>query len=86
MERDIKGDRFIAHCESGDKVNLRDVVVSGHNALVLIGPEGDFSSSEIEMALKAGYRPVSLGPSRLRTETAALVAVHILNMAGQSRV
>ncbi len=86
LERDIKGDRFIAHCESGDKVNLRDVVVSGHNALVLIGPEGDFSSSEIEMALKAGYRPVSLGPSRLRTETAALVAVHILNMAGQSRV
>ena len=86
LERDIKGDRFIAHCESGDKVNLRDVVVSGHNALVLIGPEGDFSSSEIEMAQKAGYRPVSLGPSRLRTETAALVAVHILNMAGQSRV
>ncbi len=86
LERDIKCDRFIAHCESGDKVNLRDVVVSGHNALVLIGPEGDFSSSEIEMALKAGYRPVSLGPSRLRTETAALVAVHILNMAGQSRV
>jgi len=86
LERDIKGDRFIAHCESGDKVNLRDVVVSGHDALVLIGPEGDFSSSEIEMALKAGYRPVSLGPSRLRTETAALVAVHILNMAGQSRV
>jgi len=52
---------------------------------VLIGPEGDFSPEEIDMALKAGFKPISLGPSRLRTETAALVAVHIMNLAGQSR-
>ena len=83
MERGFDGDKFIAHCEPGSKVNLKDVVVPGHDTLVLIGPEGDFCPSEIEMALKAGFRPVSLGPSRLRTETAALVAVHIMNLAGQ---
>ena len=85
VERGFEGDRFIAHCEPGDKVNLRDKVVPGRDTLVLIGPEGDFSPAEIDMALKAGFKPVSLGPSRLRTETAALVAVHIMNLAGQSR-
>ncbi|MCQ2067932.1 MAG: 16S rRNA (uracil(1498)-N(3))-methyltransferase [Bacteroidaceae bacterium] len=85
VERGFKGDKFIAHCEPGNKVDLKDVTVPGNDALVLIGPEGDFSPAEIEMALKAGFRPVSLGPSRLRTETAALVAVHIMNLAGQSR-
>lgn len=81
--RVFEGDRFIAHCEPGSKVNLKDVIVPGHDALVLIGPEGDFSPAEIDMALKAGFKPVSLGPSRLRTETAALVAVHIMDLAGQ---
>ena len=83
VERGFDGDRFIAHCEPGRKVLLQDAVVPGHDTLVLIGPEGDFSPSEIEMALKAGFKPISLGPSRLRTETAALVAVHIMNLAGQ---
>jgi 16S rRNA (uracil1498-N3)-methyltransferase len=85
IERGFDGDKFIAHCEPGSKVLLQDAVVAGHNSLVLIGPEGDFSPGEIEMALKAGFKPISLGPSRLRTETAALVAVHIMNLAGQSR-
>lgn len=83
LERGFEGDKYIAHCEQGNKVDLKDAVVPGHDALVLIGPEGDFSPTEIEMALKAGFKPVSLGPSRLRTETAALVAVHIMNLAGQ---
>ena len=83
IERGFDGDKFIAHCEQGSKVVLQDAVVAGHNSLVLIGPEGDFSPAEIEMALKAGFKPISLGPSRLRTETAALVAVHIMNLAGQ---
>ena len=85
IERGFDGDKFIAHCEPGSKVLLQDAVVPGHNSLVLIGPEGDFSPEEIDMALKAGFKPISLGPSRLRTETAALVAVHIMNLAGQSR-
>lgn len=83
VERGFEGDKFIAHCEPGNKANLKDIVVHGRDTLVLIGPEGDFSPEEIEMALNAGFRPVSLGPSRLRTETAALVAVHIMNLAGQ---
>ena len=85
IQRGFDGDKFIAHCEPGSKVLLQDAVVPGHNSLVLIGPEGDFSPEEIDMALKAGFKPISLGPSRLRTETAALVAVHIMNLAGQSR-
>ena len=85
IERGFDGDKYIAHCEPGKKVLLQDAVVPGHNSLVLIGPEGDFSPDEIDMALKAGFKPISLGPSRLRTETAALVAVHIMNLAGQSR-
>ena len=85
IERGFDGDKYIAHCEPGSKVLLQDAVVSGHNSLVLIGPEGDFSPAEIDLALKAGFKPISLGPSRLRTETAALVAVHIMNLAGQSR-
>jgi len=85
VERGFDGDKFIAHCEPGSKVLLQDVVVPGHDSLVLIGPEGDFSPAEIEMALRVGFRPISLGPSRLRTETAALVAVHIMNLAGQKR-
>ena len=85
LERGFDGDKFIAHCEPGDKKSLMDIVVPGRDTLVLIGPEGDFSPAEIEMALNAGFQPVSLGPSRLRTETAALVAVHIMNLAGQSR-
>ncbi|MBO4268320.1 MAG: 16S rRNA (uracil(1498)-N(3))-methyltransferase [Bacteroidaceae bacterium] len=83
VERGFEGDKFIAHCGQESKDHLKDVIVPGHDALVLIGPEGDFSPSEIDSALKAGFRPVSLGPSRLRTETAALVAVHIMNLAGQ---
>lgn len=86
VERGFDGDKYIAHCEPGDKILLQDAVVRGHDSLVLIGPEGDFSPLEIEMALKAGFKPISLGPSRLRTETAALVAVHIMNLAGQNNL
>ena len=71
-----QGAKFIAHCHDSERVLLKDVLVPGENATVLIGPEGDFSPEEVEMAVKAGYRPVSLGCSRLRTETAALVACH----------
>ena len=85
MERGLGGDKFIAHCEPGSKTLLQDAVVPGHDSLVLIGPEGDFSPAEIDMAFRSGFKPVSLGPSRLRTETAALVAVHIMNLAGQKK-
>ncbi|MGB1184579.1 MAG: RsmE family RNA methyltransferase, partial [Schleiferiaceae bacterium] len=54
------------------------IVQKGDNLTILIGPEGDFSSSEIQAAISAGIMPVHLGTSRLRTETAALVAVSMM--------
>lgn len=67
--------RFIAHCEADQpRTPLATALEAGRDAVVLIGPEGDFSQEEIDLALACGFRPVSLGPSRLRTETAALYA------------
>ncbi len=69
-------DKFIAHCYNEDKRLLKDLIVRGHDVLVLIGPEGDFSEQEVQQALSEGFLPVSLGNSRLRTETAGVVACH----------
>ena len=68
--------KFIAHCYKEDKRVLKDEIERGRDVLVLIGPEGDFSEKEIADALSMGFIPVSLGNSRLRTETAAVVACH----------
>jgi 16S rRNA (uracil1498-N3)-methyltransferase len=73
------GQKFIAHCELGDKLSLRDELVLQGRYLILIGPEGDFTSAEIEMALQNGFKPITLGESRLRTETAALEACFEVN-------
>ena len=68
--------RCIAHCYKDDKRLLKDVVRRGEDVLVLIGPEGDFSEEEVREAIDRGFVPVSLGNSRLRTETAGVVACH----------
>lgn len=83
ITRDFKGQKFIAHCYEGEKPLLKDVLHPGGDALVMIGPEGDFSEEEVAKAIAAGFQPVSLGKSRLRTETAALVASHTLNLLNQ---
>lgn len=70
--------KCIAHCEQTDKISLKSILLPNKSISILIGPEGDFSTDEIESAKKAGYIPVSLGESRLRTETAAIVACHSL--------
>jgi len=70
--RPFDGQKFIAHCEPGEKLSLRDELLSQGRYLVLIGPEGDFAPAEIESALQNGFKPITLGESRLRTETAAL--------------
>lgn len=80
MQRDFQGQKFIAHCYEGEKPLLKEVLKSGEDALVLIGPEGDFSPEEVQKAEALGFQPISLGKSRLRTETAALVAVHMMNL------
>lgn len=80
ISQDFKGQKFIAHCYEGEKPLLRNILKSGEDALVLIGPEGDFSEEEVSKAIQRGFIPISLGKSRLRTETAALVACHTLNL------
>jgi 16S rRNA (uracil1498-N3)-methyltransferase len=70
------GTKLIAHCESGEKRLLKNSILPGENILILIGPEGDFDPSEIKLALEKGFISVSLGDSRLRTETAGIVACH----------
>lgn len=72
----FNGDKLIAHCEPGNKKTLRNSITPGRNVLILIGPEGDFDPTEIKLALENGFIPVSLGDSRLRTETAGIVACH----------
>ena len=67
---------FIAHCYKDEKRFLKEEIEQGRDVLVLIGPEGDFSEKEVTDALALGFIPVSLGNSRLRTETAAVVACH----------
>ncbi|MBE8714679.1 16S rRNA (uracil(1498)-N(3))-methyltransferase [Sphingobacterium hungaricum] len=74
--------KAIAHCEDGEKVYLAEASQPKQQCLILIGPEGDFSSEEIDLALQNGFTALSLGNSRLRTETAALMAcaeVSLLN-------
>ena len=69
--------KLIAHCEDGDKINIKEIEASA-DLLLFIGPEGDFSSTEIELALANNYQAIHLGPTRLRTETAALFALSVL--------
>ncbi len=79
----FKGGKYIAHCYEGDKKPLYQALHTGMDSLVLVGPEGDFSIDEVKMAEANGFEPISLGKSRLRTETAALVAVHTMNLINQ---
>lgn len=83
VKQSFPGKKYIAHCYAGEKTYLPHLVTSGEEALILIGPEGDFSEEEVTEAIKQGFIPISLGKSRLRTETAALAACHILNIYNQ---
>lgn len=75
-------DRFIAHCDDAEeKVELKSVAQNHTSSIVLIGPEGDFSDAEVELAHKHGFKSVGLGRERLRTETAALYAVALFAIA-----
>jgi 16S rRNA (uracil1498-N3)-methyltransferase len=75
------GSLFIAHCEDTDhKQELKNHLVKQKEILILIGPEGDFTKEEINLALEKNYKPISLGTTRLRTETAGIVACHTVNL------
>jgi len=75
--------KFIACVDAKNPSHLKSVTNPAGNYLVLIGPEGDFSPDELKLSLDLGFIKVSLGPTRLRTETAALAACHILNLMNQ---
>ncbi len=76
LKQEFSGQLFIAHCEETEKTLLKEVLLPKTNSTILIGPEGDFSVKEIQLALDSQFIPVSLGHTRLRTETAAIVACH----------
>lgn len=78
IERSSAEQKFIAHCEEGNKQSLHSNIKASLSQLICIGPEGDFTLKEIELALQHKFIPVSLGETRLRTETAGVVAVTLL--------
>lgn len=76
-----KSQQFIAHCiENEEKQSLVNVLNNKEDAIVLIGPEGDFTPEEIQQALQASFKPVQLGNTRLRTETAAMAVCSLYNL------
>ena len=85
VKQNFDGQKFIAWIDDDVKDQLCDLYKKGENAIVLIGPEGDFSKEEVELAKENGYIPVSLGEARLRTETAAVVACHTMQLINQMK-
>ena len=83
MEQPFEGERLIAHCYPGVKKTLKQAYTQGKEVVVLIGPEGDFSEEEVALATEKGFVPVTLGDSRLRTETAALFACSAFHFSQQ---
>lgn len=75
--------KFIAHCYEQDKQLLQQVYQKSSDAVILIGPEGDFSPEEVQAAIQHQFQPVSLGSSRLRTETAGIAACHTISLINE---
>ncbi len=80
VKRENLGEKFITHCESNPKPSLKTQIDKQKEITILIGPEGDFSPEEIALAMDCGFNEVHLGKSRLRTETAGVVACHRVNL------
>lgn len=83
LKKEIIADKFIAHCEENEKNVFKNSLQPSQNILILIGPEGDFSTKEIHAALNNNFIPVSLGNTRLRTETAGVVACHTVALINE---
>lgn len=84
IARPFQGDKFIAHCNEDQDIKLLKTLASpDRDTLILIGPEGDFSPSEVEQARQHGFKTISLGNTRMRTETAAVAATHTIFLVNQ---
>ena len=83
IKQPFDGQKFIAHCYDSIKTPLTHTSKKNTNTLILIGPEGDFSEEEVAKAARHDFAPISLGESRLRTETAALIACHTIQVLNQ---
>ncbi len=86
ISQPFDGQKFIAWIDDDVRLQLCDAYIRGSNALILIGPEGDFSKEEVDSAIQKGFVPVSLGDARLRTETAAVVSCHTINLINQMKI
>lgn len=84
LEEPFDGQKFIAHCmDNQPRQLLSHLIRPGLNVRILIGPEGDFSPEEVQLAINNNYIPISLGEQRLRTETAALASVHTIHVINE---
>jgi 16S rRNA (uracil1498-N3)-methyltransferase len=83
VKSNIDGQKFIAHCEESNKKSFQKELRKEEKVTILIGPEGDFSSKEINLAIENNFIPVTFGNTRLRTETAALVACHTIALLNE---
>ena len=83
VNKPFEGSKFIAHCESKQTQHLKHLYSAGEDVTLIIGPEGDFSEKEIRKAETCNFIPASLGQSRLRTETAGIVACSIVNLLNE---
>jgi 16S rRNA (uracil1498-N3)-methyltransferase len=83
IESNIDDQKFIAHCMTNDLISLKSSYKKNNNAIIMIGPEGDFSKTEVDKAKQNDFQEINLGPSRLRTETAGIVACHTINFINQ---
>lgn len=84
IKEPFDGQKFIAHCiKDSERKLLSKEIIPGGKVRMLIGPEGDFSEEEIQLAIDNGYTPVSLGEQRLRTETAAVASVHTVHVINE---
>ncbi|MDO5523696.1 MAG: 16S rRNA (uracil(1498)-N(3))-methyltransferase [Bacteroidia bacterium] len=80
ISQPFNGRKFIAHCYPSEKKQLAQAYRKHENALILVGPEGDFSEEEVQAAIDSGFEPISLGENRLRTETACFAAIHTIHV------
>ncbi len=83
LAQNPEGQKFIAHCNSWELPLLKNNANPNSRVTLLIGPEGDFTPNEVDLSITRGYQEISLGSSRLRTETAGLVACHTINIMNE---